>query len=360
MLLIAPALDIVGGQAVQASRLVEQFRAEPLVDVTFLPINPRLPPFVRRLKYIRTVVNFVVYIGLLIRRVTRSDVLHVFSAAHSSYFLWTVPAILCGRLFGRKVIVNYRDGRAGDHLTRSRLAVRTLRMADAIVTPSNYLVDTFARFGVPAVSIFNIADTTRFRFRERSRLRPRFMTNRGLEPLYNVSCLLRAFALIQHDYPEASLIVAHDGPCRPRLESLAAELGLQNTRFAGIVPPDQIPDLYDDADVYVMSPDIDNMPGSVLECFASGLPLISTEAGGVPYIVQDGVTGLLVPCGDHVALARAAIRLLRDPVLAGALSSRGRAECANYSGETIRRQWLHLYRELTSAKTHAAPLDSAA
>jgi glycosyltransferase involved in cell wall biosynthesis len=357
LLLIAPTLDIVGGQAVQASRLFERFRAEASLQVSFLPINPRLPFFVRKIRYLRTVINFIVFTALLIRRAPGCDILHVFTAAYSSYFLWTVPSMLVARLFGKKVVINYRDGQAGDHLKQSRMAVTTLALPDVIVTPSNYLVDVFAGFGVKAVSIPNLIDAGRFHFRERTPLRPVFMTNRGLEPLYNVGCVLRAFAIVQLRYPDASLTIAHDGPCRPQLEALASELGLKNTCFIGKVPPERIPQLYDDADLYLCSPDIDNMPGSLLECFASGLPVIATKAGGIPYIVTDEVTGFLAPCNDYAALAARALRLLVNPHIAREAAARAHAECARYSWAAIGPQWLALYRQLSG---RASPVEDAA
>jgi glycosyltransferase involved in cell wall biosynthesis len=265
--------------------------------------------------------------------------------------------MLVGKLLGKKVVVNYRDGQAGDHLKQSRFAIATLRLPDAIVTPSNYLVDVFAGFGVKAVSIPNVIDAARFHFRDRTPLRPVFMTNRGLEPLYNVSCVLRAFAIIQLRYPGASLTIAHDGPCRSRLEALAVELGLKNARFIGKVPPERIAELYDNADIYLTSPDIDNMPGSLLECFASGLPVIATKAGGIPYIVADEVTGFLVPCDDHAALAARALRLLDNPDIAREVATRARAECAQYSWTAIGPQWLALYKQLCG---RASPVQNAA
>jgi len=359
LLLVAPTLDIVGGQSVQASLLLQRFRAEDSLDVTFLPINPRLPAFVRKLKYVRTVINFLVFAALLIRRAPYCDVMHVFTAAYSSYFLWTVPAVFAGKLLGKKVVVNYRDGQAGDHLKRSRMAITTLRVPDAVVAPSGYLVDVFAGFGVKAISIPNVVDAAAFRFRDRAPLRPVFMTNRALEPLYNVGCVLRAFEIIQRRYPEASLTVAHDGPCRPALEALAAELRLNHVRFIGKISRERTPDLYDSADIYLTSPDIDNMPGSLLECFASGLPVIATNVGGIPYIVADGVTGLLVPRNDHAALASRALMLLENPLLARKVAARARAECARYSWEAIRPQWLGLYEQLTGKTLAGAAAETS-
>src|SRR6266508_668253 len=95
--------------------------------------------------------------------------------------------------------------------------------AHAISVSSGYLVKVFQRFGLSAHVVPDIVELDRFHFRERRPLRPVFLTSRLLEPLYNVECVLRAFALIQKRLPDARLIVAGDGSRRRRLEALAGE-----------------------------------------------------------------------------------------------------------------------------------------
>ena len=110
-----------------------------------------------------------------------------------------------------------------------------------------------------------------------------------------------------------------------------------------------MPSLYDAADVYLNAPDIDNMPGSILEAFASGLPVVTTDAGGIPYIVRDGENGLIVPRGDDEGMAAAALRLLTDPSLAERLISCAIEECRRkYSPDAVLREWHSLYQGLVT------------
>ena len=342
-------MEILGGQAVQAQRLLAQFRQEPMLAMTFLPFDARLPSWLAGMRYLRTVCRFLLYLPRILAHILRQDIVHVFSASYWSYTLFALPPMLMGRLLGKKVILNYRSGEADDHLSNWRSAIPTLRLAHVIVSPTPYLVDVFARFGIRITSIPDILDTAHFRYRPRRRLRPAFMTNRILEPLYNVSCILRAFEIIQERYPDASLTIAHDGICRPQLEALARELGLRNTQFVGRVPHSAVADLYDAADIYVTSPNLDCLPGSILECYVCGLPVIATKAGGIPYMLTHEQTGLLVDLNDHQAMAASAFRLLEDEALVERLTSNGLRECEKYRGGPVREAWVGLYRRLAGA-----------
>jgi glycosyltransferase involved in cell wall biosynthesis len=219
-----------------------------------------------------------------------------------------------------------------------------------MVTPSYFLVDVFAKYGIKAQSIFNIIDASQFIYRRRGKLRPVFMTNRILEPLYNVGCILRAFSIIQKHYPEASLTVAHDGVCRPDLEKLAAELKLQNMRFIGRVPHEKIAQLYDETEIYLTSSNFDCMPVSLLECFAAGVPIVSTNAGGIPYVVTHRESGLLVEVNDHEAMAARALEYLENPELVEQMTDRGLEEVKKYHCDPVRDQWTELYQELAAEK----------
>jgi glycosyltransferase involved in cell wall biosynthesis len=363
VLIVAPSFDILGGQAVQAARLLERLQAEPSLDVGFLPINPPLPGFlksVQNVKYVRSIRTTLLYWAELVRRVSRYDVVHVFSASYLSFVLSPTPAILAARMSGKKIVLNYHSGEAEDHLRRWRRSVsRTLRLVDEIAVPSGYLVDIFKRFGLHARAIFNFVDTERFRFRERAPLRPVFLSNRNLEPLYNIGCTLRAFSLIQQRFPEARLLIAGDGRQRVELERLATDLSLRNTEFIGRVAPERMSELYDAADIYLNSSIIDNMPISIIEAFASGTPVVTTDAGGIPYIVTDEETGLLVPSDDYRQMAQKAIRLLEDSELASKLAQNGREECRKYSWDSVRDAWLKLYHELMTKETTAQKSESA-
>jgi glycosyltransferase involved in cell wall biosynthesis len=186
-------------------------------------------------------------------------------------------------------------------------------------------------------------------FRERSVLRPRVLSNRNLESHYNVRCSIKAFSRIQAKFPSAELVVAGYGSEQATLEGLVQELGLRHVRFTGRVTPEEMSRLLDWADVLLNSPNIDNMPLSLIEAQAAGLPLVSTSSGGIPYIVADGETGLLVPPDDDAAMADAALRLLDDPALVSRITRSAREAClTRYTWPAVATRWVNLYRDLAS------------
>ncbi len=357
VLLIAPSPEIVGGQAVQAMRLIRELRKEPRLVVIFQPLDVKLPSWIRKTPILRTALGWITYCIRLAWTIPQCDIVHVFSAGLSSFALWTIPAVNIGKMLGKKCIVNYRDGRVEEHLNRSRNAKPVLLRASVVISPSRYVVDVLGEAGIPARRIFNIIDVGRFKYRQRRKLQPVFLTNRSLEPLYNVDCILRAFSIIQDKHPEAKLIVAHDGVRRTALEGLAKELNLRNTKFVGRVAYTQIPDLYNSADIYLTSPNVDCMPGSILESFASGVPVIATKAGGIPCVVTHERTGLLVELNDHKTMAEYAIRLLEDPELVEKLTRNAYQEVQQYGPSEIRHEWIELYSELIG--TAGTPGESA-
>jgi glycosyltransferase involved in cell wall biosynthesis len=353
VLLIAPSMNILGGQSVQAKTLFEQIQTLADLQMAFLPIDRRLRGGFRhlqRVKYVRTAANWLAYLPLMLGNTIRCEVVHVFTAGLTSFSLWTIPAALVARVFGKKLIIHYHDGQLEDHLARFHSARPVLALAHVIITPSGYLRDVFALHSIQAQPIINSLDVDLFHYRPRRKLRPIFMTNRSLEPLYNVECILRAFAVIQQRYPQAELTIAHDGVSRAALERYAKSLTLRNMFFVDSVPHDQVPGLYDAADIYLTSPNFDCMPGSILECYASGLPVVATKAGGIPYIATDEETALLVDLNDHEAMAGRCFRLLEDEDLVERLTKRARQELVKYNPETVRDEWAALYRQLADRR----------
>ena len=350
VLLVAPSMRITGGQAVQAKRLFDAFARNEQIRIIFLPNNPELKTFsfLQKIKFIRTLAASLKFWFSLFKETGKADVVHVFSAAMTGYLIATLPPLFFAKLCGKKAILNYHSGDAEQHIENWKLsALPTMKKFDEVVVPSQFLVDVFARYNLQAKAIFNSVETEKFVFRARTPLKPVFLSNRNFEAHYRVADCLRAFQLISEKISEAELIVAGFGSEEAQLKKLTQDLRLKNVEFVGRVEQDQMPEIYNRADVYLNSSVVDNMPLSIIEAFACGLPVVSTDAGGISYIVKDGKNGVLVKTKDFENLANKAIQLLENQGLANRLIENARNECEKYSAEKVKENWTKLYLRLS-------------
>ena len=313
-------MRIVGGQAVMAARLVEHLKLSGW-DADFLPINPKLPgplAWLEKIKYVRTAAVSSFYLRSLMRYVPRFDVIHLFSASYLSFLIAQMPSILASSFYRKPVILNYRSGEAEDHLRRSGRLVRWLiRRCHSIVVPSRFLVAVFAKFEFEASAIPNFVELKDGFHRVRSSVRPRIIVPRTLEPAYNVACALRAFHIVKAQIPEAELTVLGDGSQEKELKALAEGLGLRDVSFAGRIEHAEVNTFLNRHDLLLNTSSIDNMPVSLLEGFAAGLPIVTTAAGGIPYIIRDRENGHFGGCGRCPGRRRSNPRALPRSVGSG-------------------------------------------
>jgi glycosyltransferase involved in cell wall biosynthesis len=157
--------------------------------------------------------------------------------------------------------------------------------------------------------------------------------------------LLEAFADVAVRHPQARLLLAGDGPERRRLERLAARLGLgEHVRFLGELPHEQVPEMLQGLDIFAMPSTYEGFGVAALEAESMEVPVVASNVHGIPDVVVDGETGVLVPPRDRQALAAALERLVSDGDLRHRLGRAGRAFVAeHYSWEENTAQMEALY-----------------
>lgn len=352
--LVGPLPPPAGGMAMQCLQLRELLQAEGFCVRMVQTNAPYRPRWIGRVRGIRALFRLAPYLRALWRLGADAHVVHVLANSGWAWHLFAAPAVWIARWRGVPVVVNYRGGDAARFLrTAPAWVKRTLRAADSRIVPSGFLRDVFAREGIEADVIPNVVDLAQFRpgSQPRDPARVHLVVTRNLEPIYGIGAAIEAFAIVRRTIEGAVLTIAGEGPERPRLERLAAELGVSDkVKFAGRLDRSAMAALYRDADLMLNPSTVDNMPNSILEAYAAGVPVVSTDAGGIPYIARNEETALLVPAGDVRSMAEAACRVLRDRALALRLVEGGAREARRYAWSEIRGLWLGLYRSLAPGR----------
>ena len=222
-----------------------------------------------------------------------------------------------------------------------RWATRMLSRADVVVAPSLYLASEVASAREIEV-IPNVFDLDSIPFRARRHAAPRLLWMRTFHSIYDPLTALDVIARVRDDLPGATLTMAGqdtglERDCRER----ARQLGLGDTvRFPGFLEPAAKFRALREHDVFLNTNLVDNTPVGMLEAMAAGMPIVAASVGGIPYLVDDGVTGLLCGAGDAEAMAGAVIRLVNDPDLVERLSTSGRTVAEQSEWSSVRSLWL--------------------
>jgi L-malate glycosyltransferase len=277
-------------------------------------------------------------------------------------FVYESAAILCARLWRKRIVVVLRNGLMPEFVERwPRWTRFILAQPDLVLTPHNFLRERLTAIGLCVDGIIpNFIALENYKFRERPVITPRFLYLRGMHPLYNAPMALRAFALIQQKYPAASLTMAgKEGEDSDYCRSLVQKLSLSNVHFFGLVPKAEIPELADKHDIYLHTNRVDNMPITVIEMWACGLPIVGTRVGGMPYLIRNTEDGILVESENYQAMADACFELLSNRDLAATLSRNGRARATEFTWDRVKPLWekaLMLYGE-TITDIHVDRMD---
>jgi glycosyltransferase involved in cell wall biosynthesis len=356
--LVGPLPPPSGGMANQTLQLAKLLRSEG-VTVEVIQVNaPYQPSWIAKIQGLRALVRLVPYLLHLWRAADRVDLFHVMANSGWSWHLFAAPAIWIGRLRGKPVVVNYRGGEADSFFSKSKFWVRpSLSRSTAVIVPSGFLEAVFKKYGFMAEIVPNIINLSRFfadgvvspDVRADS---PCILVARNLEPIYDNATALRAFCIVKRTIPGARMVVAGSGPLKDELENLARELGLHSdVTFTGRVDNEEMAALYRKAQVMINPSLVDNMPNSVLEALASGVPVVSTNVGGVPYIVEHEKTAVLVPPQDPQSMASAILGLLNDPAKSERFRQAGIQSVQQYTWPQVRGRLLEVYQSVLAKKT---------
>jgi glycosyltransferase involved in cell wall biosynthesis len=338
----------------QTLQLACILRDEGMTVETVQVNAPYRPHWVGRVRGVRALARLLPYIAALWRAAGRVQLFHIMANSGWSWHLFVVPAIWIARMRGVAVLVNYRGGEADSFLRTARASVAfSLRRAQVLAVPSGFLQAVFGKYGLPADIVPNIINLERFSPNLSALVGgPHLLICRYLEPIYDNATGLRAYALLRQHYPGATLTIAGSGQLLAELQALASELGVADgVTFCGQQDNARMAQRYRQADCMLNCSLVDNTPNSVLEALASGVAVVSTDVGGVPYLVQHGHSALLVKPQSPEQMAEAVRSVIDQPALRASMRTAGLALVQQYSWAQVRPVLLGQYQQALARAT---------
>jgi glycosyltransferase involved in cell wall biosynthesis len=284
----------------------------------------------------------------LIQRLRSVDVLIVETYSGPSFVVEDITTRI-GQRYGKPVIMHLHGGAMPAFAQRyPRWTARVLKRAAALVAPSPYLAREVAPFAGPVRVIPNILELADYTFRLRERVSPRLLWMRAFHPIYNPVMAVRVLARVRAALPGATLAIA--GQSKGMTADVAAAahaLGVADAvELLGFLDEREKRAVAARSDIFINTTHVDNAPVGVMEMCAMGLPVVSTAVGGIPDLLTDGETGLLVGDDDDDAMTEAVLRLVREPVLTARLSRNGPALAARCAWSAVKPQWEALFADV--------------
>jgi len=215
--------------------------------------------------------------------------------------------------------------------------------ASTIISPSEYLQEYFQNNGFSITVIPNYIDLKKYSFKTRKKINPHLLWVRSIHNIYNPSMAIHVLGKIRKIYPDARLCMVgpvKDNRVMEQLKILISRLNLQNhVSFSGQLSKREWAELSEKYDIFINTTNYDNTPITLLEAMALGLPIISTNVGGVPFLINDGVTGVLVKPDDSDQMANKMIEIISGKIDGFRIANNARKAVTAFNRLNIIPKW---------------------
>jgi glycosyltransferase involved in cell wall biosynthesis len=287
------------------------------------------------------------------------DVAHITVFSGLAFFYAECVARLLS-FMGKPCTLGLHGGNLPDFASRhpARIA-RLFSQARLAVCPSGYLYEKLKPLMPDMHLIPNAIDVSKYPLNLRHPVGVRLLWLRAFHRIYNPMMAPAVLARLLETMPQAQLTMV--GPDKgdgsyEATRRAATGLGvLDRIRFAGPVPKESVAQVLSEHDIFLNTTNVDNTPVSVIEAMACGLPVVSTNVGGIPYLLEHGKTALLVQPGNVKEMAAAVTRLVTEPNLAAQLRANGRKLAESFDWEVVLPQWCRLLNSIILGPPLANP-----
>jgi glycosyltransferase involved in cell wall biosynthesis len=270
-------------------------------------------------------------------------------------FLWAEVVCWLLRRAGKKYVLVLRGGNLPSFARKRPARVRRLlSRSSVVVVPSKFLLEEMRCYREELYLLPNPIDLSAYQFRLRRGAQPKLVWARAFHSIYNPSLTPRVLSALEGDFPDVQITMVGpdkgDGSLQG-MQRVAAELGVEGRiTLTGSVRKPDVPVWISKSDIFLNTTNVDNMPVTLLEAMACGLCVVSTNVGGIPFLVDDGQNALLVSADDPEAMTEAVRQILTEPDLAERLSRNARKKVEQFDWAALFPKWESLLTTVVTGK----------
>ncbi len=259
-------------------------------------------------------------------------------------FYYALCVSQIARMFSIKYIPILHGGNLPSRIAKSSyLAKRIFKNSYKNVSPSNYLKNAFEKEGYQATFIPNILELEEYQFKKREALKPRLLWVRAFKNLYNPLLAIEVLKRVKGKFPDAKLCMI--GPIKDTsiedVRKKIKENDLENdVEITGVMPKKEWHKKSLDFDIIINTTNFDNTPVSIMEAMALGLTVVSTNVGGLPYLIDDAKDGFLVEKENPEAMATVIINLIGKEN--NEITSNARNKVESFGWNVVKNKWFEI------------------
>jgi glycosyltransferase involved in cell wall biosynthesis len=276
---------------------------------------------------------------------SRRKIEYVFIDTFStSNFYFALLTSQLARIFKIRYIPILHGGNLPFRLDKSNFLSKLIFINSYVnVAPSNYLKNEFEKRGFNTIFIPNTLEIEKYKYQDRENMLPKILWVRAFKHLYNPLMAIKVLAKVKEEFEEAELCMI--GPVLDvsfnETKALANKLNLNNSiQFTGVLSKEEWHKKAKEYALFINTTNVDNTPVSVMEAMALGLTIVSTNAGGMPYLIEDNYDGVLVDKNDHIMMANSIIKILKENNRE--LSKKARIKAESFGWDVVKNQWKSL------------------
>ena len=263
-------------------------------------------------------------------------------------FYYTFYFAYLSKVFSLKYIPVIHGGDIENRIKKSEWMTNfVFKNGETNITPSIYIESIFKKYNFDTTYIPNCIEFSKYKFKLRKKIRPKIMWLRSFHEIYNPKMALEVLKILKNTYNDAKLTMVgpeKDGSLEKCLRLSKRYKLNQKVEFVGYLSKIEWLKIARDHDIFINTSTVDNMPVSILEMMALGLPIISTNVGGIPCILKNKKNSLLVNNNDFKSMASSIKYLINDPEYAHKISMNALNSLKPFSVELVVPQWIKIIK----------------